>query len=195
MGIAGSGRLWAWRLLTVASVGLYVGCSNGDQSPGEAEVSANAASSAEEVTPAYTAGSVTFVTSTGGARSFEFIDSDASYLTRVASMLVARPEPGATEQILLVFMGIDLKELDLPAELPPPPSSPPSIRPISIAISYTDASGTEWSGPSRIRVVSLGADGIVEGTFLEAVLPHTERREPDLVLTEGRFRGRLAPPF
>lgn len=143
-------------------------------------------------------GSVTF-TVAGNEKSFDHLPESGSTYMRLASTIVAHPAAGSTEMFTINFMAIDLKEQTYPAELPAPKdfSEPMSATAAMAAVGfgYVDADGVEWAGPGKIRVESFDSDGVVQGTFDQVTLPHTDNEHPDVTLTGGTFRARITAPW
>lgn len=140
-------------------------------------------------------GSVMF--SVGGqAKHYEYLPADHNYYNRMGCRIAARPAAGATEQLAVTLLGIDLGAFDFPVELPPPRAARPKGNPLAamanVGFSYVDASGQEWAGPGKLLVEAFGADGVLEGRFSAVSIPHTGKRLSNIVLDQGRFRVRLS---
>ena len=143
-------------------------------------------------------GSVSFVVN-GNEKSFEYLPKSASLYNPLASTLRAHPESGSTESLAIHFMSVDLKKLDFPADLPAPKDLSQPMDPMAamanVGFGYIDPDGVEWAGPGKLRVDSFGADGVIEGTFDQVTLPHTDKEHPDITLTGGTFRARITSPW
>lgn len=132
----------------------------------------------------------------GEAKRYEYLSADHSYYNRLGSRIAAKPAAGATEQLSVTLLGIDLGAFDFPVELPPPRVARPKGNPLaamaSVGFSYVDASGQEWAGPGRLLVESFGPDGLLEARFYAVSIPHTGKRLSNIVLDQGRLHVRLS---
>ena len=129
---------------------------------------------------------------TGGERiTLDFLPDGGNHYLRIASAIVAQAGPSSTERFQIVFSGIDLRAHEYPAELPPERDMT-DIRSamMMVGFSWIAASGEEWAGPARVHIESFD-DGVLEGTFGEVILPHTDDELPPLTVTNGSFRARL----
>lgn len=132
----------------------------------------------------------------GQAKHYEHLPADHNYYNRMGSRIAAKPAAGATEQLSVTLLGIDLGAFDFPVELPPPRAARPKGNPLAamanVGFSYVDASGQEWAGPGKLLVEAFGPDGVLEGRFSAVSIPHTGKRLPNVVLDHGRLRVRLS---
>jgi len=143
-------------------------------------------------------GATSFTVDTRPKR-FDSMPDDHNNYTPLASTLMARPSGGPGEQLMITFGSMDLKKLTYPVELPRPRKAGQAFDPLTamamVGFSYRDETGREWAGPGRIRLESFGRDGVVTGTFSGVSLPHTEKKLPNITLTDGAFKARLSAPW
>jgi hypothetical protein len=177
-------------------IGLMVvgGCGGGEPGAGvpETEPSARAESApAATTTSAQVSGAVGRVTFTVDGRSlaFDHLPAGASYYTPLASALSAKPGPDSPETLTIIFMSMDLRALEYPAELPDRDRFP-AMAAATIGFGYIDATGQEWAGPGRIHVESFDGSTLV-ARFSNVSLPHTDKARPDIVLGDGEVRAAL----
>jgi hypothetical protein len=132
----------------------------------------------------------------GQAKHYEHLPAGHNYYNRMGSRIAAKPAAGATEQLAVTLLGIDLGAFEFPVELPPPRAARPKGNPLAamanVGFSYVDASGQEWAGPGKLLVEAFGPDGVLEGRFSAVSIPHTGKRLPNVVLDQGRFRVLLS---
>jgi len=192
-------RVWCTAFLASA---LNVACGGGDSretTPAVASEPPPAAAAAVPTAPeAESMGTLAF-TVDGRPRNFDHLPADHNNYTPVASTIRAMPAAGRREQVAITFMSIDLRKQQYPAELPLPKGSGSGGNPLAamanVGFSYTDEDGREWAAPGRIRIASFGTDGVVEGTFANVSLPHTEKTLPNVTLADGSFRVRISAPW
>ncbi|HLS55382.1 MAG TPA: hypothetical protein VK052_04870 [Zeimonas sp.] len=140
-------------------------------------------------------GGVEFVVD-GQAKRYDHLPAGHNYYNRMGSRIAAKPAAGATEQLAVTLLGIDLGAFDFPVELPPPRAARPKGNPLAamanVGFSYVDASGQEWAGPGKLLVEAFGPDGVLEGRFSVVSIPHTGKRLPNTLLDQGRLRVLLS---
>ncbi|MEX2531850.1 MAG: hypothetical protein WD960_13865 [Gemmatimonadota bacterium] len=124
--------------------------------------------------------------------TFDHLPADETHYLAMGSAVVAKPGPDAVEQFRLTVMAIDLADLEFPADLPPSDRGE-SIRTAMMAIGFgfTNAQDEEWAGPGRLLVESFDGDGVLVATFSDVELPHTDKAQPPIMLTNGRIRVRF----
>jgi hypothetical protein len=151
------------------------------------------AEAASETTP----GGAAFIVD-GQALQFDALPSGHNYYTPMASQVTTRPRVDAVEQLSITFAAIDLRKLELPAELPRPrmPDTPldPMSAMVRVGFSYRTEEGVEWAGPGRVHIDRFGPDGVIEGRFDGIRLPHTDQQLPDITLSAGAFRAQISKP-
>ncbi len=184
----------------IVAVSLFSCGAGGEAAP---EKTARTSSSpdkavAQPVKEAVVEGSFVFEAD-GIAKRYDHLPAGDNFYTPVSSAIKAFPAAGSGESLRIIFLSLDLKKAAFPADLPPSKdmSKPmdPMLAMASIGFGFIDESGEEWAGPGRIHVEKFGADGVVEGSFTEVSLPHTDNTLPNMVLTEGRFRARISSPW
>lgn len=135
----------------------------------------------------------------GAEKSFDYLPESGSMYTKLSSSIAAHPESGSKEMLTITFFSIDLKEHEYPADLPLPKNAGKPMSPMaamaSVGFSYIDADGVEWAGPGKVRVESFDGTGVIQGTFDQVTLPHTDKEHPDITLTAGTFRARITSPW
>lgn len=61
----------------------------------------------------------------------------------------------------------------------------------SVGFGYIDEQGREWAGPGQINIESFGSDGVLEGTFADVSLPHTDKQLPNVNLANGHVIAQI----
>ncbi|UCF38247.1 MAG: hypothetical protein JSU96_05190 [Acidobacteriota bacterium] len=157
-----------------------------------------ASTSSEAATEESSEGSVTFMVE-GNRMTFEHLPKASNVYSALASTIRAHQNAGSEETLSITFMSIDLKKHTYPTDLPVPktPGQPmdPMSAMASVGFSYTNSDGVEWAGPGKLRVEAFGSDGVVQGTFDNVSLPHTEKTEPNITLSGGKFSARITSPW
>jgi hypothetical protein len=157
----------------------------------DADGSAAASPSGEDVT----VGTITFSVD-GQPKRFSHAPAGHNSYTPLSSGLLVRPSAKATEQVMVTFLGINLRQVAFPSDLPLPRDLRKPLNPLAamatVGFSYQAPDGQEWAGPGRVHVTSFGADGVIEGRFTNVSLPHTDKARPNIVLSDGSFRVRIA---
>ena len=145
--------------------------------------------------PDVSVGTVSFSVD-GQAKKFDHLPAGHNVHTPLSSSIVARPSADAVEQLTVAFIGINLKSVTYPADLPLPrdPGNVMSAM-ANVGFSYTSADGIEWAGPGRIHIASFASDGMIAGSFTGVSTPHTEKQRPNIVLADGAFRARISAPW
>lgn len=191
-------------MAALVAAALTLACGDGDRSAEATSettgTTGSARSQADAATPAPpsqappsegTEGSVTFEVD-GEAYAFDFLPAENNFAMSMASAVVAHTEPGSTAEFRIAISGIDLHELELPADIPPANAgtSLETARMV-VAFSFTDPSGEEWAGSARLHVESFNDSETLVATFAEVELFHTDRERPPVTLTNGRVRAQL----
>lgn len=188
-----SARLACIALLLSAT--FYAGCT-ADEPPPVAEAVRNPVSTAPAAQAATIEGSIT-VSINGAEMVFDNVLADHTYSTGLASQITAAASAEPNTRFRITFASLNLRNLDYPADLPPPRDFAKPMDPMlagaMVGYGYIDAKGTEWAGPGKIRVESFESDGIITGSFTDVPIPHTQKELPDAVLTDGTFRVRISP--
>ncbi len=173
-------------------------CSGQETAAAPAEKQPEKAAAAPATSEVASRGSVAFAVD-GQAKSFNFAPAQNNYYMKLASSIVAKPAASAAEKLTITFMSVDLKSVAFPADLPPRRDAGAPTNPMSamatIGFSYISEDGQEWAGPGKLHVEAFTPDGVVEGTFTDVSLPHTESQKPNIVLTNGSYHVRIASPF
>jgi hypothetical protein len=177
---------------------LSVACGAGPESPpAPVETRAEQSTAAPPVGEDTTVGTITFSVD-GQPKQFGYAPAGHNNYTPVSSGMLVRPSAGATEQVMVTVLGINLRQVTFPADLPLPRDTGKPLNPLAamanVGFSYTSPDGQEWAGPGRIHVTSFGADGVIEGRFTNVSLPHTGKGRPNIVLSDGTFRVQIAAP-
>jgi len=60
----------------------------------------------------------------------------------------------------------------------------------SVGFGYINTDGVEWAGPGKIWIESMEG-GLLQGSFDQVLLPHTEQELPAVTLNGGVFRVRI----
>ena len=178
-----------------------LGCGAGEEAVPEKTARASSSPDkavAEPVKEAVVEGGFVFEAD-GIAKRYDYLPAGENFYTPVSSAIKAFPAAGSGESLRIIFLSLDLKKAAFPADLPAirggGTSQDPTIIRASIGFGFIDENGEEWAGPGRIHVEKFGADGVVEGSFTEVSLPHTDKTLPNMVLTEGRVRARISSPW
>lgn len=168
------------------------------KAPSLTERLAEAADALDDGDEGPSVGTVSFMVG-GEAKTFGYVPEERAVYMSLATSIVARPEPGATETLSITISGIDLKTRSFPEQLPPARdrSQQVTIQQAmqSVGMSYMAADGAEWAGPARLQIESFGNDGVIRGTFDGVVLPHTDKELPDVTLTAGEFEATITSPW
>lgn len=134
----------------------------------------------------------------GRTKRFTNLPAGGNTYLPLAATIKARPAAGATEELGINFILMDLRKFDYPIVLPVSKAAANPTNPMaamaSVGFIYVDDQGKEWAGPGRIQVDSFGTDGVLAGTFSEISLPHTDGELPDVVLTDGNVRAQIGAP-
>lgn len=176
--------------------GFLVGCSRDqaeESTPASVEVAQEGR--AQEPPPvtaaAASAGSASFEVD-GEGRDFGFLPADENYYGRMSSGVVAKPKAGASEQLRITFLSMDLRSQEIPGELPPADAGTTIANAMQmVGFSYMDAAGHEWAGPGRIYIESFGDDGTLVARFSSVSLPHTDDERPAITLANGSVTAKL----
>lgn len=187
---------YSFRMTGVLAALLSAACGATPESPPppvetRAEESPAASPGDEDTTDA----AVTFSVD-GQPKQFSYAPAGHNNYTPLSSGMLVRPSAGATEQLMVTFLGINLRQVAFPADLPLPRETGQPFNPqaamANVGFSYQAPDGQEWAGPGRIHVTSFGDDGVIEGRFTNVSLPHTGKVRPNVVLSDGSFRVRIA---
>lgn len=182
-------------ILTLAIVAICTACgAQDDQARQVANPGGSVSTELGNPDSRVSTGSVRFMVD-GRSKSFDFISSDHTSYSTLASKIQAQPAPGSKESITTTFLNVDLKKLDYPIELPLPRDEvdprQAMMALIQVGFGYTDENGSEWAGSGRVHLDSLQPDGTLAGSFGSVSLPHTEKELPNIVLNHGDLSVRL----
>ena len=136
----------------------------------------------------------------GESKSLPHIPADRAFYMNLASQVTFHAAEGSTESLMLNIMGVDLKALDYPVELPqklaPGESMTMANRPATVGWAYMAEDGEEWTtGTAVVRLEGFSSDGVLSATFPETVLRNGGGNPPEISLAEGEFEVRLTSPW
>jgi hypothetical protein len=184
------------RFLSLLIIAVLAGCGGG----GSADESSNSGNDARPPSETAAGGDETDATIDGSVSfrideteiALDFLPADESYYGKLSSAVVARRGRGEPEQLVVTFLGTNLREHAIPGEFPPEGAGTSiSTAMQSVGFSYTDPNDDEWAGPGRIYVESFSDAGVLTATFDAVTLPHTDDERPDITLSGGRLRAAL----
>ncbi len=177
---------------------MFLACCGQETAATPAEKQPEKAAAATATSAVESVGSVAFALD-GQAKTFDYAPAGNNAYMKLASSIVAKPSTIAAEKLTISFISIDLKSVQYPADLPLARNLGAPLSPMSamatVGFNYISEDGQEWSGPGKLHVEAFTHDGVIEGTFTDVSLPHTQSQRPNVVLTNGSYRVRIASAF